>query len=469
MPQKRNRVRDTKALGRAKNIVRGAIANKAPNITTLILDTLETLPSLNVGEFVKWVDLYPAQRKRIQPPRLCSGYRDLWPTRESFPEIGSFSTAIRWVHALLSKNSDLVSQYVAFLSDYETYLLTDDLSAALETVEAINNDLGFSIWAIEAKIALLQRLEGLEAQKKYSAAVRELAPDSLPGFIASYTSERNEDNVSFRRFAKKLERQIALQSTTVPIKKFITRRLLGLKGDDISVEDISHVLGVAGSLSIIDAYEGYIWACQTAVEKGLSNQFSSVMSASLSGLRVEDWRIEKLRAYLSLDFSRIPSRQLDAEVYLYQGRFEEAFEESMNQLSHVPDDIESVVSASAALAYGDLVRVDENPKQLSLEVMTLLSKVIAKGEGVASAANDLIKLVLNFRSLRGMAAIYGHLVTEWGEVLQIRECEATSVFLSSQFLNPSHWSVLSDIGATRLLDKIRAEGKSWTPGAGQGS
>ena len=457
MSQRRNRRQYNKALSRAKNIVRGAIANNTTDLATFILDTTKIVPSADVPTFLRWIEHYPAQKKRIRPPRLCTEYADLWPRRSSMPLIDSFPMSIQWVHSFLSNNCDIVTQYISLLNDYENFLLSDELSSALRMVEMIDKELGFSIWAIETRIALLQRLGGLEAQKRYTATIRESAPDSLPAFIASYTSERNEPNISFSRFSRKMERHIARQNTSEHLKKYITRRLLGLKGDDIAVEDISHVMGVAGSLSIIDAYEGFVWACQTAVEKGLAEKYYRTISVSLSDLDVADWRVSKLKAYISSDFSNIPLRQLAAETHLYQGKFADAFQQSLTQLELTPHDIDNVVNASAALSYGELSAVDLQRTKISSELVLLLSKVITKDDGVASAANDLIKLVLNFRSLRSIAAIYGYLVIEWGESLQIGESEGTSIFLSSPFLNPSHWSVLSSTAASSMLKRIGEE------------
>ena len=460
MPRRKKKKRYDIKLSRAKNLVRGALATQKSDLASSIVEATTILSESNVEIFLQWIDNYPAKTRRIRPPITSTDYKDLWPTRDSVPVMSSLPLSFKWIKTLLVDNTDHLCRYIQLLNKYEGLVLSNKLEEALIVVETIDKELGYSIWAIETHIALLQRTRGLEAQKKYAEQIREAAPDSLPAFIAHYTSQRNEPNISFTRFTRKLEDTIDGQNVTDHIKKFLTRRILGLKGDNITIEDISHVMCVGGSLSIIDAYEGFVWASQTAVQKGLVEKLTAPVLDCIRALNIDDWRLDKLSAYIGNDFSKIPLRSTDKDLYLLSGNFSEAFQQSMKRLDEVPDDIDSLATASAAAAYGELPDPTLPPYDLHTELIWLLAKVIAKDGGVAQAANDLIKLVLNYRSIRTTPAIYGHLVLEWGEALQFGQGEGTAIFLSSPYLNAFHWQVLSPKASKSLFVNLASRLKN---------
>ena len=461
--RKRTQLKKSEELYRAKNVVRGALGHSESDLAKSVVGALDLLNEPEIDPFLQWIAMYPEKVRRIRPPEVTHKYADLWPKRSSIPVINDLAVGLKWITKLLVNHEEILARYVTLLEQYEIYVLTDQFDNALATIEAMESEIGLSVCIMEAKIAILQKTEGLEAQKKYIDSVRDAAPASLPAFIAYYTSERNEKNVSFTRYAAKIEEIIARQTVTAPIQKYLTRRLLGLKGDDITVVDIVHVMCVAGSLSVVDAYEGLIWACQTTLAKGLVKNFAGDMNECLSSLNVEDWRAAKLLSYISEDFSDVPLRDMGAECLLLEGKFPEAYNHAVDQLARIPDDADSMISASLALAYGGALDADPPASGLNGDITKLLSRIVAKSEGAASAASELTKLVLNFRSVRIMAAIYGQLVIEWRDAVQFGETESTLLFLSSRYLNILHWLVVAPpVSNTLKLESLRREPKSLT-------
>ena len=448
----RPKKRPNRALIRAKNQVRGALATEDSDVAHAIVTAATPLSRDNTDQLFAWVKSYPAKRRRITPPKTSNEFKSLWPNRKSIVILNNLDSSLRWVTSILMEKTDVIKCYISLLTVYEDRLISNDLEGALATLDRIEETTGVSIWAIEAKIALLQRIYGLEKQKGYCDQILEEAPVSLPAFIAHYTSERNEPSVSFARYSKKIERIIEVQSITPEIQKYVTRRLLGLKGDQITLEDISHVLCVAGGLSAIDAYEGFVWACQTSVQKGIAQQYSTTIAECTDRLGIDDWRIDNIQCYLRKDFSTLPVQRLDAELSLSRGKYLAAYEEVVSSTAKGLLDVSALATAAYAAAYGELEVPEKVDNDITKQIITLLAKIIAKGRGVGRAADDLTRLVLNFRSLRTVAAVYGYLVIEWGEQLQVGECEGTSIFLSSPQLNPFHWYVLRQDVASAVLE-----------------
>lgn len=448
--RKRAQSRQSEELYRAKNVVRGALGYSESNLARSVVGALNLLSEPEIDPFLQWLEMYPERVRRLRPPAVTHDFTDLWPGRRSIPVMNDLAVGFKWLTKLLVDREEVLNRYVSLLNKYESYVLTNQYDNALAAIVEMENEIGLSVCMIETKIALLQRTEGMEAQKQYAESVRRAAPASLPAFIAHYTSERNEKNVSFNRYAAKIDKIIERQNVTAPIQKYLARRLLGLKGDNITVVDIAHVMCVAGSLSVVDAYEGLIWACQTTVAKGLVNDFAAGMNECLSSLNVEDWRVTKLLSYISEDFSELPSRDMGAECLLMEGKFQEAHDHAVDQLGRMPDDADSAITASMAVAFGGALGAETQPSSISGEIVGLLSRIVAKSEGAASAASELTKLVLNFRSIRIMAAIYGQLVIEWRDAVQFGETEGTLLFLSSRYFNVLHWSVVAPPAAKTM-------------------
>jgi hypothetical protein len=65
----------------------------------------------------------------------------------------------------------------------ETAVFQGEASTAIGALDAIEQELGVSLWLIDARIVTLQRYRGLEVQKEY-AAIHSSAPGTFPGFIA---------------------------------------------------------------------------------------------------------------------------------------------------------------------------------------------------------------------------------------------------------------------------------------------
>ena len=455
--KKRPKKKPHQSLIRAKNIVRGALATDESDIAHAVVTAAKPLSADTSENLFKWLKTYPAKRRRLAPPSMAKEYSSLWPSRRSIVILDSFDHSLRWITSILLENTDKLVKYIYLLDKYETSLMSNQLLDALSSLDEIEKELGVSIWMIEAKLALLQRTHGIEEQKAYCDIIRDAAPVSLPAFVAHFTSERNEPSVSFARYSKKIERVISTQSVTPAIRKYITRRLLGLKGDAISVEDISHVMCVAGGLSVLDAYEGFIWACQTSIQKGIAQNFSRTIVQCLNRLDTGDWRIRNIQSYLKKDFSALPVLHSHDAHLLLQGSYSAAFEESIKASTLNVCSVDALATAAYASACGALELPSETNGDIKGEIVSLLNKVISKEEGVGRAADELIKFVLNHRSLRNVAAIYGYLLMEWGEELQVGECEGTSLYLSSPELNPLHWHVLGRHVGAAFVDAVSAK------------
>jgi hypothetical protein len=164
MSRKRKR-KISRAIAEAKNAVRGAMIVGKPEVLDAVARALNGLGENDVSSFATWVKAFPAKRTRVFAPSKANSYEELWPKEFTRTHIKNLGNNIRWVSSFLQENTKAVSQYLRMLFDYEVRLLVGEYDKALQSLDEIEREIGYSIWAIEARIWLLHRNKGLEAQK----------------------------------------------------------------------------------------------------------------------------------------------------------------------------------------------------------------------------------------------------------------------------------------------------------------
>lgn len=436
-------------LAEAKNEVRGALGRKDALIAEIISDCIDNLPARDISAFAEWIERFPARRVRVHPPLKITKYDDLCPP--SFPAFNDLSKAIRWISGFLSRHLTVIKDYLGYAENYELAYLSGDYDRALLALDELEANLGYSIWLIEARTSLLQRTGGLEAQKSYVRSIHEAIPQSIPAFLAYYTSERNEESVSLDRFVVRMRNRIEQQTIPNQLKIFLQDRLVGRDDAEVDERRIVTTLSVASGFSIIDSYEALVDSFQT-VFRGLETRgLLTSIKVSLMELDVSDFRLQKLRALISGDFSALEFRHLEANDLLLQGDYEAAHGSAMREAAQAPFDIEALAVAATAstLAGRDLGGDSLSPVQT--EALGLLATLKAKRNSVIRAASDLAKLALNIRTLRVAGALRGLLAGEWFEQPQFRASPSTSVYLSTPYISPTHWMIVSDSSAPQLL------------------
>jgi hypothetical protein len=463
----------SRGISAAKNAVRGAVARRAVRgrqsdadnaISDVITRVMSSLGYNDVVVFSEWLEKFPSKVTRVRPPKKIVRYEDLWPKYYAPPIIEKLSHNLLFITVYLESHSNEINTYVNSLAEIEDAWLRGNYEQALRTLDDLEAQLGMSVWAIEARISLLQRCKGLEEQKAFSRSIHEQFPGSLAAFIAHYTSERNEEGLSYERFSKKIQSIAAFRKPVTPVIKYVQKQLMGVRATQLDETDVSNILSVSAALSLVDAYEGFIFACQTGVTMGLAPCISLAVQRALGRLSVQDWRLDKLRSYFCNSFGTLEIRNAAPEESLILGNYEISLHEAIGNVVQDPGDIDSVVTAATACVMSGGMEIESGSTfPLQSELLPLLISVRAKTGSVARSASELLRLTLNTRSLRISGAIYGYLLTEWDERPQIGECEATSIFLCTRTLNPLHWLLLPSQVAEQLLSHVSMSPKGRLP------
>ena len=449
MPQRRVGKQGA-AIATAKNVLRGALGNKKSDIPRAVSGAIDEVDESEIELLADWVQQHAIGRSRIFPPPNIAKYADLWPTR-SFTQIDDLPKALIWFSRLLAPHVEIINRFVELVSRYELAFLSGDLEASVKWLDQIEIDLGLSLWLIQARIALLHRFKGLEAQKEYLRFIHAEVPQTIPSFLAHYTSQRNEDSTSMERFAIRMRAEIERQPIDAAYKTDLVTRLVGRGTTPVKEDDLAAALSAGSVFSIPDAYEALIESLQAILQSSDLYLFAGSVKDALRHLSVVDWRVSKLQAILYGRYDGLQIRDLRADDALLHGRFDEAIEVALSQATANPLDIDAVAAAAAGYAAADMEPGEGRLSGFQHEVLALMTTIRAKRGSVTKAVSDLSKLIQNFRSLRIVGAIYGYLAIDWLEKPQVGVCDGTSIAYSTPYVNPRHWIVLSKDSAQHLL------------------
>src|SRR6185369_15655460 len=120
---------------------------------------------------------------------------------------------------LIAGFSPKISAFLRHKTVYENGLFGGDFKQCARTLDALESELGVSLWLIEARITLLQAEHGLESQKSYSQSIREKT-SNLVSFITFYLSQRNEETTNPLRFGREFEGRLREWKLTGDLRSY---------------------------------------------------------------------------------------------------------------------------------------------------------------------------------------------------------------------------------------------------------
>src|SRR4029079_6307762 len=176
--------------------------------TRVALDNARTwLPTSLYPDALAWLHRERQYCDRIYPFPFPSTYNELY-RYSPLDEVKS-AKELAWCVALLSLHLDKISKYVMLRTALEEAMLQGNAAGIHTALDSIENELGVSFWLIAIRTAAIQMTQGLEAQKKFSNAVRKtITQKGVTAWVAYKTSVRNEPSVTPARFVVTAEQEI---------------------------------------------------------------------------------------------------------------------------------------------------------------------------------------------------------------------------------------------------------------------
>ncbi|MFM5209226.1 hypothetical protein [Aeromonas hydrophila] len=233
-----------------------------------------------------------------------------------------FERELLWSCNLLNIHARALNAYLEKRSRYEEFILNKNHDAALSILDEIEAHHGYSFWLIEAKTALLQNKDGLDAQKNFISYLYDTRGSGnefdLVYYISFLISQRNEPLLKTQSLVDIIKRQLQVDNQpNDALKQFWIFIRYIILGEDISDDiEASILMAYLQTISIYDLFD-YVVLCFMGMSFDKKKQSSKNFKLYLRLLSViNDYRIDNVASF---DMNKEPlhsSVLVDSNDYL---------------------------------------------------------------------------------------------------------------------------------------------------------
>lgn len=350
-------------------------------------------------------DLVSILRKELSAKYKLTG--DYKPTLKellnSYLQYENSDSEFFWAKNIILINKEKIKSFIKHKELYSLALLSDNYNDCEDILNKIDKDFGISLWTIKNRITLLQQFKGLEAQKRYVKEIKnQLRNGSLLKFIVHYTSIRNEESVSVSRYKTQIENII---SKLDPIKQqgfseFISFNLLN--SEELTIEQLSQVVRISYSLSIIDYYESFVSQLKKMILDEDTSNTRKVIGFLNSIDIFNDYRIENMKLFLGFEKYNLIYNEQSLNIYenIYDKQYSLAID-NLNKNLYNKDffDINILMFSLLSIQNSQNLKISEfkSESTLTYRIYNLLHTFLSKGSISGSKElGELNKIILNY-------------------------------------------------------------------------
>jgi hypothetical protein len=280
-------------------------------------------PSGYESFFIALTRLTATEERRFSSVPVAFDFMATMETPRAIP----LQAELAWLSHRIAHYSVAIERFISDQKAIEKVLLSGNFKDALRMLMEHEEKLGVSLWSMSAQIALRQWAEGVADQKDYVNKLRRLFRGGILPFIASFFSQRAEENVSISWYIENSARRIS-RGRTNDIMKYVSFKALSNWPD--SVSQFATILRIEQNHHEIDIYETTLSALQNIITRHPEALPISTLKTIVGRIaHLSDCRIKKLA--FALDMTA-PQQQLgnsDAGLgLLVQGHVVESYREA---------------------------------------------------------------------------------------------------------------------------------------------
>ncbi len=318
-----------------------------------------------------------------------------------------------WAASRVALHADRLSQFAVYFHEASELVLGSQLREALKLLDHVEEHFGKSLWAIKLRMALLQRVDGFEAQKRYAMSILQSNTNQFVKFIVHYVSIRNESALSPGSFRSMYERHREAQPGTDDVEAY--GRFHILPKLYLSSEDCAWVLNLEDAGSLIDLYEALLGL--TAQLHALDQE--AFQKVALPGLRllsdrITDRRLTSLTSSLNGKWTSLSTHVSQATFEQFLGGFyKDAALSARNALERgapLWEFVDLLARASASVQGEIPAKTD----LLWMQIAAHMQALLVKDDRAAEGSDELWRVAMNFDGLSWANAVSGFLREEAG-------------------------------------------------------
>ena len=385
-----------------QNRVRGARApREAAGEIREDLD-VESFPA-----FEDWLRRFPFALDVAANQDHPSSYKQLmatWPLRPL-----SLDREIFWAGARIRRSLKPLDCFLCCKKILSDHILLSQFGDALRVLDDLETEVGKSIWAMKLRIALLQKKDGLESQKKFAASVRQQSREL--GFIqyfASHVSVRNEGAMTPPNFRSSFNKRLAESEMPENFKAYALYHIL--PDTPLDADGLAAVLNFESAAPVVDHYEALMRVAPSASVRGsAANALEQVLSQCR---QLPDARVEE--SLTRLGTTPNPAKlwqpmNIQALNDFLAGRYDAAWNRAVGELTNGRPGWEYIELAGRVSAAGRISDSELLLSPMASDLIRSVRVICSYGEVAQEEVSHLTKSALNYSGLPWSDGAFGFL------------------------------------------------------------
>lgn len=189
-----------------------------------------------------------------------------------------------------------IQTFVKLEREFNRALMLGEYVDGLAVLDRIEEQVGLSVWALEARLSLLELHKGVDQQKKYSQSILgDRSNSSMLKTFAYYLSLKAEKAAPVDRYLAQLHKQFAIDGAGRDSVYFYYHYHLGFFSD-VRFPDLTSLMLMERGTSIVDRYLTFLRIAQIAVADPEQSGLRASIATGLTVIadKICDARIECL-------------------------------------------------------------------------------------------------------------------------------------------------------------------------------
>lgn len=366
-----------------------------------------------------------------------------------------------WTASILSLFNSELCLFIRLRDQYYAAMATSEYETALATLDQLQEELGFSLWLISARIALLQTHEGTPAQKRFLQELLSAKGISgATGYLSYLFGFTAEENVSLAELTREWSRQEAFKLSEDTIHYFRYHiSAFSLSQVERPWQCVAHEENSA----IVDRFETFAeMSALTYVRADSPEDANHVRDAACLLRELPDRRIQNLIAIYQGTKTGAGCDSSQAGIAALLMPDSRAIREDLVQaIKRTPLDLSLHESAArVGIRSGTPIRLEEK-YSLANSLIKQFEDVIGLSENYHESRFALQKTALIHRNSPVARSIISFLSKDDDRIISKSSTEDEGVWaISSSIADPEQlpiWKQLNDVTAAPISEVVARE------------
>lgn len=328
--------------------------------------------------------------------------------------VNNINKEIIWYTKEIIDNSDLINNYLNSKDIFEKSVIQgdyDNASSSLLSIEA----LCYSEWFIENTLLLAEYSIGFKKNKEITSIFLDDSNNSLINLIIKYLSIKVEKDLSYIKYDEIIDNLLRKYNSIGKDYLIFKLNFFNLK----RVENLSLILNLDNSLSVIDKYENLIKIFQILMSTNIDESLKKLIlqKCKIIYQKVKDFRVRNILVkHSELDTFTLSVSEISFNLILdkySKGNYEEVIKDIQILLLEDSNVFINYILYCKALLYANVEF--NNPfksNTLGFKILESTFNIISKNKNLYSSILSLNKIIssLSFNSIN--VEIYSFLLNE---------------------------------------------------------